>query len=181
VETSSAVSRSLREIVAGLKIPVYPNYDFDLESGRLDYVSPVLLNNKLVYYTNVLFELTELNLEYQEQLQIARSDRQRTQAQVDRTRYRVLDRAAVPSSYAKNLTLTEAFVRLQLVSQSSEAIVAYDGLVDEVTRTEARCAEWEALLQQVHGIAQQVEFACKNIQTHLSYVKKEQELGRHGL
>lgn len=173
-------SRTLRAVLGDLTIPVHPNFDLQ-ESGNVDYVNPVLLNNLLVLYTNALFELSIMNLETQGQLDKARTERRVFESEQLNTKTKILSQHEVPSTYGKNLLLTEAFVRSKLRELSVERYEAYAALDSDIQKLDRLLARLELLASSTHGVAQTVEFACKNIQTHLSFVKKEQEWSRQAV
>jgi hypothetical protein len=172
--------RPIRQIVGELSIPTHPDFDFEEDSGTVDYVNPVLANNKLILFTNAIFELATGDLDWQKKLDILRDKRSALEYEQNSLRLKTLSENPAPSTASKNLALTEAFVLATLRGQAPEEHARYLQLSKDLNDHEREIDRIERFLKSLSKQAERIEFACKNIQTFLSYVKKEQEWSGRG-
>jgi hypothetical protein len=157
-----------------LKIPVHPDYDFDADSGSTDYVPPVKLNNLIILYTNAAIELTESVVRLNRRIEALRLTHRQAERKLEALRSRLLAGKTIPPSAAKNLLLTEAYVRTLALTESRADEM--DALDREIAAAEDALDTAKAEVGSLKYTMETVKLACDNIQTHLSYVKQEAKL-----
>lgn len=173
-EAPTAAPRS--PFFAKLEIPTRPDYDVDTDSGGADYVPPVVLNNRIVLYTNAAIELTERIVRLNRKVEGLRLEQRKVSRKRDTLRTTLLAEHPAPPSAAKNLMLTEAYVLTLAknaglsgaLSEYEDAIAAFEDQID-LAKSDTESAKYTM---------NTIKLACESIQTHLSFVKQEQKL--HG-
>lgn len=161
-----------------LTLPTHPDFDFLRDSGALDYTPPAVLANYIVLYTNAAMELTEQVVHAQREIERLKQDKKETERALESLKRDLLASGDVPANATKNLMLTEAYVlRLAREQQRDRELDAFEGTVagfdDAISTHKGNIESYKFTMTTI-------ELACQNIQTHLSYVKKEAELGGRG-
>lgn len=160
-----------------LKVPVNPEYNFDLDPAeQFNYVNPVMLNNLIVHYANCAIEVFDKLKQQRKELLEVRIALRKSVRELEDLEYDILLGANLTKSDFKNLKDRLYFIRKtakesEYSSQYDKARITCDELQDTVLKHEIRIESGEDMLKLINQLS-------SNVQTHLSYVKNEMFLNR---
>lgn len=176
MSTDSKTESKSSQFFKRLAIPTHPNFDLERDSGTLDYVPPVVLNNRVVLYTNALIEIAEQVVELNRGIERLKLDKRRVERLRDQRRTQLLAQHPAPTSATKNLLLTDAYV-LTLAKNDgcSDVLAKWE---DEIAAFDDAIDLKELEVRNCKSLTETIKLACENIRTHLSFVKQEARL--HG-
>lgn len=166
-------------LFARLTIPTHPEFDFDRDSGTIDYVPPVKLNNLLVLYTNAAIELTASVVTQTRLIERLKLEQRAVQRKRDGLRNQLLSENPAPPSQAKNLQLTEAYVTL--LAKNAARLPDLERWDTEIAKSEDQIDAAKAEVGNLKYTMETIKLAVESIKTHLAFVKQEARIGgMHG-
>lgn len=159
-----------------LTIPTHPDYDMERDSGTMDYVPPVVLNNYVVLYLNAAIELTKSIVVKNKEIERLRLERNEKDRFVDDLRVRLLAANPAPAGDTKNLQLTEAYIHR--VAEQGGQLALLQATKQDVAQIDDRIAEAKSAVESMRFTMETIKLAMTGMQTHLAFVKMEARLTR---
>jgi cell division protein FtsB len=160
-----------------LKVPVNPDYDWNVDPHeQLEYVNPVVLNNREIYWANAAVRLTQKQVGITRKLADLKARIQRTEDELHDLEEDLLIQNPPPSSARQSTRLTDLYIRTLAFGSAQAA--AYKRLRAEVRQLREEQALLQTALDNVKQVFAMLKLLGEHAMTHLSYVKAESKASR---